>query len=140
LLFPNEKQNPVAERGRAGTLAILWQVRHNITHNTGVLTDSDARRLTLMVKTEVKSGNTLNPDLSDLRYVKRFLVETADHTNNRIGQRIADLLTERHQDDSTLFVPQELANSISRSFQQSLTIDGLYSARPRLRHCSAERY
>ena len=128
LLFPNEKQNPVAERGRAGALAILWQVRHNITHNTGVLTDSDARRLTLMVKTEVKSGNTLNPDLSDLRYVKRFLVETADHTNNRIGQRIADLLTERHQDDSTLFVPQELANSISRSFQQSLTIDGLTGA------------
>jgi hypothetical protein len=123
-LFPNEKQQPTIERGRACTLAILWQVRHNITHNTGVLTDSDARRLTLMVKTEVKAGNTLNPDLSDLRYVKRFLVETADHTNIRIGQRLANLLTERHQDDPTLFVPQELADSISRSFQQSLTING----------------
>ena len=123
-LFPNEKQNPPSERDRASTLAILWQVRHNITHNTGVLTESDARRLTLMVKAEVNSGDALNPDLFDLRYVKRFLVETADHTNNRIGQRLAELLTEWQQDDSTLFVPQELANSISNSFQQSLTIDG----------------
>ena len=123
-LFPNEKQNPSSERDRASTLAILWQVRHNITHNTGVLTDSDARRVTLMVRAKVNSGDTLNPDLFDLRYVKRFLVEIADHTNNRIGQRLAELLTERHQDDSTLFVPQELAASISSSFQQSLTIDG----------------
>ncbi len=108
-LFPTEKHNPVAERARASTLAILWQVRHNITHNTGVLTDSDARRLTMMVKTRVTSGNTLDPQLSDLRYVKRFLVETADHTNNRIGQRLAVLLTERYQDDPTLFIPQEQA-------------------------------
>lgn len=39
-LFPNEKQQPVAERERARTLAILWQVRHTITHNVGVLTES----------------------------------------------------------------------------------------------------
>ncbi len=129
-LFPNERQNPPAERDRATTLAILWQVRHNITHNTGVLTDSDARRLTLMVKTEVQSGNTLDPNLFDLRYVKRFLIETADHTNDRIGQRLADLLTERHQDDSTLFVPQELADSISGRFQQSLSINGFAGVVP----------
>ena len=44
-LFPNEKQQPNGERDRAGTLAILWQVRHHVTHNTGVLTDSDASAL-----------------------------------------------------------------------------------------------
>jgi hypothetical protein len=77
-----------------------------------------------MVKTKVNSGSALNPGLSDLRYVKRFLVETADHTNHRIGRRLADLLTERYQDDSTLFAPQALADSISKSFQQSLTISG----------------
>ncbi len=123
-VFPNEKQNPAGERDRARTLAILWQVRHNITHNTGVLTDTDARRLTLMVKAEVASGNMLSPNLSDLRYVKRFLVETANLTNNRIGNRLADLLTERHEDDATLFNPQELADSISGRFQKSLTIHG----------------
>lgn len=124
-LFPNEKQPPAAERDRARTLAILWQLRHNITHNTGVLTDSDARRLTLMVKSRVQPDNMLNPTLSDLRYVKRFLVETANHTNNRIGHRLAELLTERHQDDATSFVAQEMADSISGSFLQPLTIDGV---------------
>jgi hypothetical protein len=124
-LFPTEKKPPARERERASTLAILWQVRHNITHNTGVLTDSDARRLTLLVKAEVKSGNTINPSLSDLRYVKRFLVETAKHTNDRIGRRLAGLLTERHQDDATLFDPQQWSDRISLSFQQALTIDGV---------------
>jgi hypothetical protein len=62
-LFPNEKQNPILERERANTLAILWQLRHNITHNTGVLTDSDARRLSLMVKSRVARGNVLSPVL-----------------------------------------------------------------------------
>jgi hypothetical protein len=100
-------------------------LRHNITHNTGVLTDSDVRRLTLMVKSKVQPGDTLNPTLADLRYVKRLLVETANHTNNRIGRRLAELLTERYQDDLTLFDSQKLADAISESFQQSLTIDGV---------------
>jgi hypothetical protein len=128
-LFPNERQNPTSEHERANTLAILWQLRHNITHNTGVLTDSDARRLTLMVKARVTRGNTLNPDLFDLRYVKRFLVETANHTNDRIGRRLASLLTERYGDDSTLFDRQNLADNISQTFQQSLPIDG-YTGSP----------
>ena len=34
-----------------------------------------------------KVRDLLNPNLFDLRYVKRFLVETAHHTNARIGQR-----------------------------------------------------
>jgi hypothetical protein len=125
-LFPNEKQSPPAERARASTLAILWQVRHNITHNTGVLTDSDARRLTLMVKAEVKSNETLDPTLLDLRYVKRFLSETAEHTNERIARRLADMLTERHQDDRTLFDPQEMALSIANSFEVWLKIAGCH--------------
>lgn len=124
-LFPAEKEGPTSEHARAKTLEILWQVRHNITHNTGYLTDSDARRLTLIVKARIVSGETLSPNLNDLRYVKRFLVEAANHTNDRIGKRLADLLTERHQDDPTLFVPMDLAHSISASFQKSLTINGV---------------
>lgn len=127
-LFPNEKQTPIAERDRAKTLAILWQIRHNITHNTGFLTDSDARRLTLMVKAEVESGKTLSPSRFDLRYVKRFLVETAVHTNQRIGQRLAALLSELHADNPTLFVPQTLADAISVSFQQPLIVAGALGA------------
>lgn len=124
-IFPNEKQQPESERARATTLSILWQVRHNIAHNTGVLTDSDARRIALMVKSRVRSGEFLNPSRQDLRYVKRFLVETANHTNHRIAARMAALLTERYRDDPTLFAPQEQADSLSRSFQRPLTVSGV---------------
>lgn len=123
-LFPNSRQPPDTERERASTLAILWQLRHNITHNTGLLTDADARRLTLMVREQVDSGELINPDLRDLRYVKRFLVETADHTNNRVGTRLAALLSELHADDPHLFDPQEKADAVSVSFQHSLTVAG----------------
>ncbi len=123
-LFPNQKQQPAAERDRAKTLAILWQVRHNITHNTGLLTDADACRLTLMVRSKIASGESISPDISDLRYVKRFLVETANHTNNRIGLRLAELLTELYTDDNTLFDPQATANAVSSGFQQALTVAG----------------
>ncbi len=123
-LFPNTKQRPDTERERAKTLAILWQLRHNITHNTGLLTDSDARRLTLMVQRPVHAGVSINPDLRDLRYVKRFLVETAEHTNRRVGFRLATLLTERHAEDPGLFIPQATADETSVKFQMSLNVGG----------------
>ncbi|QDV85805.1 hypothetical protein [Planctomycetes bacterium TBK1r] len=123
-LFPNARQQPAAERERAKTLGILWQLRHNITHNTGLLTDSDARRLTLMVKQQVAPGESINPSNHDLRYVERFLVETADRTNVRIAERLAELLTELHTDNPSLFTPQDKADSVSSGFQQSLIIAG----------------
>jgi hypothetical protein len=56
--------------------------------------------------------------------VKRFLFETAQHTNQRIGHRLAGLLTEIHQVDSTLFDAQAKADAISQQFGIALTING----------------
>ena len=123
-MFPNKKQNPPAERDRAETLAILWQIRHNITHNTGFLTDSDAKKLTLLVRSEVESGCMICPNLHDLRYVKQFLDETAKNTNDRIADRLAILLTELQADDPSLFDPQEIANEVSSKFQKVLQVAG----------------
>ncbi len=81
-----------------------------------------------MVKAEVEAGKTLTPSLFDLRYVKRFLVETAFHTNQRIGQRLASLLSDLYADNGTLFVPQDVADTISVSFQQRLTVAGTLGA------------
>ncbi len=123
-LFPNEKQQPVAERERARTLAILWQVRHTITHNVGVLTESDSSKLRFLLKEQIAVGTLLAPTKEDLRYVKRFLFETARHTNRRIGQRLAELLTEIHQADSELFDARSVADKISTQFGLALTIHG----------------
>ena len=77
-----------------------------------------------MVKEQVNAGVSINPDLHDLRYVKRFLVETADLTNTRVGLRLASLLTERHTEDSQLFTPQTIADAVSANFQMSLSVGG----------------
>jgi hypothetical protein len=124
LLFPNARQSPVADRERAKTLSILWQVRHNLAHNVGVITKSDALKLRLLVKGNVNAERLLSPTENDLRYVKRFLFETAEIVNRKVGDRLALLLTEIHRDDPTLFESQQLADSVSQGFGYALTIDG----------------
>ncbi len=123
-LFPGPSQAPVAERERAATLAILWQLRHNSAHNVGVLTHSDSMKLRILVGGPVAADRRLSPSSKDLRYVKRFLSETATSVNGRIGLRLAHLLDRLHVADSTLFDAQAKANEVSRSFALSVAIHG----------------
>lgn len=123
-LYPKPRQQPQTEQDRAATLAILWQVRHTITHNVGHLTAADAKRLRLLIKGDVAAEQTLAPDRKDLKYVQQFLTETALHTNQRISNRLADVLTDFHTEDATLFTPQEIATNLAKRFQVSMTIAG----------------
>lgn len=123
-LFPNVDQHPASERERAKTLAILWQVRHNLTHNSGVLTGSDAAKLRMLSRTEVGADRLLTPTRIDLRYVHKFLADTADYANRWVGGKLALLLTEIHRQNSTVFDNQAKADEISRIFHLSLEIDG----------------
>ncbi len=126
-LFPDAKQTsrPEPERTRANTLAILWQIRHSITHNTGVLTLSDARKLTLMSQTVVAGDRQLDPNRHDLTYVKRFLQETSRYVNGKVALRLGELLTERLQHDPSLIEDiQELADRVSNQIQQAIVVDG----------------
>lgn len=124
-LFPASNQDPAPERATAVTLAILWQVRHNIAHNVGLLTRSDSLKLRLLVKRSVSPEKMLNPSASDLRHVKRFLSETASRTNERVGKRLALILTKLHENDPSLFDAQDAADSISRKCGNILTVDGI---------------
>ena len=121
-LFPEENQRPINERERAKTISILWQIRHNLAHNVGVLTHSDAMKFSVLVKRSVPADCRLAPTTDDLRYVKRFLFETARLTNQRIGERLAELLTLFHQDNPALFDAQDKANIVSQQFALALTI------------------
>lgn len=127
-LFPNEQQQPVGDRNRAKTLAVLWQLRHNLAHNVGAVTRSDALKLRLLVKGNVVADRLLSPEENDLRYVKRFLFETAEVVNTKVGDRLAALLTEIHRGDPTLFDARQAADSISNGFGYSLTVDGAVGA------------
>lgn len=64
------------------------------------------------------------PTREDIRYLKRFLDETADRCNRRIGERLADLVTVIHATDPGLFVPQAMADAVTRTFGFVLTVAG----------------
>jgi hypothetical protein len=123
-LFPQSNQQPAGERDRAATLAFLWQVRHNLAHNVGVITHSDSMRFRLLLGRPVEKDRRLFPSLDDLRYAVQFLTDIASNTNLRVGSRLAQLLTSFHSIDPTLFDAQALANEISQLFTFSVTIDG----------------
>src|SRR5207253_2404426 len=109
-LFPQAHQQPAAERACAATLAILWQIRHNLAHNVGVITHSDSMKFRVLIGGSVEANRQLSPSDNDLRYAKRFLTETASRTNERVGKRLASLLETFHIADPTLFDAQGKAN------------------------------
>lgn len=123
-MFPQSNQQPAAERDRAATLAIMWQIRHNLAHNVGVITHSDSVKFQVLTRGPVAAGRRLFPSMDDLRYVKRFLSETAARTNQRVGIRLAELLTGFHTADPTLFDARARANEVSERFVLPVTING----------------
>jgi hypothetical protein len=121
LLFPKQ---PTDERERYDTLGIVWQLRHTIVHNVGVITQSDAIKLRLLVRAPVPQMQVLAPTRDDIRYLKRFLDETAERSNRRIGGRLAEFLTAIHAADPGLFIPQEAADAVTRTFGFVLSVAG----------------
>jgi hypothetical protein len=123
-LFPLRGESPAGERERAATLAILWQVRHNLAHNLGVVTHSDAMKFRVLVGGSVTPDRRLFPTADDLRYVKRFLSETANRVNQRVGARLAEILTMFHTTDPGLFDARAKADEVSGRFAFAVTING----------------
>jgi hypothetical protein len=72
----------------------------------------------------------LSPVRDDLRFLKRFLDETAEASNRRIGARLAELLSTIHADNSALFAPQEMADRLTQSFGIVLAVAGMPGALP----------
>ncbi|MGP0065737.1 MAG: hypothetical protein ACLQGP_19300 [Isosphaeraceae bacterium] len=107
---------------RAATLVILWQLRHNLTHNSGVLTGSDSMKLRVVTRRPVEKGRILVPTEEDLRYAKRFFSETADDINSRVGIQLATLLTAAHRESAALVDPQTKADELTDIFSIPLSI------------------
>ncbi len=110
---------------RAATLAVLWQIRHNLTHNSGVLTGSDSMKLRVLTGRPVEKGRLLVPTDEDLRYAKRFFTETADEINSKVGKQLADLLTAVHGESATLIDPQTKADEVANIFAMPLSIENV---------------
>jgi hypothetical protein len=123
-LFPEENQQPQGERARARTLAILWQVRHTITHNVGVITGSDAAKFRMLVKGMASPDRVLRITKRDIVYTKKFLSESGQQVNERIGKRLETLLDGLHRDNPALFDARNMAGRVSRQLGFSITVNG----------------
>lgn len=121
-LFPKQ---PKLDEERYETLSIVWQLRHTMVHNVGVITQSDAIKLRLLAREQVAAPRVLCPTRDDLRYLKRFLDETADLCNNRIGNRLAELLSIIHGGNPALFDPQQAADRLTQVFGFVLSVAGV---------------
>ena len=129
-LFPQRNQQPVDEQWRFPVLGLIWQMRHSIVHNVGVITQSDAVKLRLWAREAVEAPRILAPTRDDLRYVKLFLDETADLCNRRVGDRLAQLLTDMHNDTPGLFEAQREADHLTAAFGFVLSVGGLPGVLP----------
>ena len=122
-LFPNPKQLP-NEAWRSKTMSVVWQLRHSIVHNVGVITISDAAKLRILTQEEVVGPRLLVPTANDIRYLKSFLDETATLWNSRIATRLGELLSTLHLQSPGLFGSQEYANRLAASFRLPVTVAG----------------
>lgn len=123
-LFPKKDQQPADERWRFETMSLIWQIRHTAVHNVGVVTQSDAVKLRLWAKEIVPAPRILAPTRGDLNNLKRFLDETANRCNQRIGERLAQLLSTIHTSTPALFHPQAMADRVASIFRLPLHVAG----------------
>jgi hypothetical protein len=75
-----------------------------------------------MCQWAIDAPRVLTPSNSDVRYAKLFLDETALWGNDRVADRLAEVLSERHADDATLFDPTAKAAELTRLFRKTITV------------------
>jgi hypothetical protein len=123
-LFLEENQQPQSERARAKTPSVLWQIRHTITHNVGVITGSDAAKFRILIKRAVSPDRVLRLSKRDIIRTDKFLFEASRSVNQRVGKRLGALLDGLHRDSRALFDAQDMADRVSRQLGFAITING----------------
>lgn len=127
LLLPKQ---PAVEGERYETLQLVWQLRHSVVHNVGVVTETDAVKLRVLSRHRVPAPRVLVPTVHDMDYLGRFLQETATRCNGRVAERLAELLTRIHADDPTLIDPADRARYLADTFRVPVTVAGEPAAPP----------
>ena len=78
----------------------------------------------------VSSPSLLMPTRMDVVHVKRFLDDTVQSVNRRVGERLAELLTSLRGSLNLTFDPQERANQLSRQLNLVATVAGATGVLP----------
>ena len=100
--------------GKQEILSVLWQLRHSIVHNFGVVTQSDAVKLSRLCKRQINGDVQLDIRRTDFWYVKLFIMEFAEAANSKVHTELQNVLTNHFMtssdDADKLTKAQEVAN------------------------------
>jgi hypothetical protein len=116
--------NSAADKDRMRTVETLWQLRHTLAHNLGMVTRSDAAKLRLLTKGPIDAPKILAPRGPDVWYAKNFLDDATESANSRVATALSTLLTDLRFSDPTLFDPQTRADELARQFRVQVTVAG----------------
>jgi len=114
-IFP-QSQQPIAEQFRFPIMATIFQIRHTAVHNLGVVTKSDAAKLRQLTRSDIQSDGVFAPTFNDVRYLKRFLDDTAKSINDRVGDRLAELLAKLLDEGLLVFDAAEKKDDLAKIF------------------------
>ncbi|MGL4553479.1 MAG: hypothetical protein ACRC33_20120, partial [Gemmataceae bacterium] len=117
-----------AERERFETLAILWQLRHTAVHNVGVITRSDAVKLSVLARQRVEAPRLLTPTKPHLVKAKNYLDWMAEESNRRIGEELARVLTTIHTSSPGQLEPAAAASRLTTTFDFAILVGGVGAA------------
>jgi hypothetical protein len=119
-LFDDKVPNGL--RSDTQTLRIIFQLRHTIAHNVGILTRSDASKLERLLNRRLSSPRELDIDRKHVFYLQQFLAALADELNKVIADRLGLVLTEFHTVSSHLIDPSAKAQELASTFQVPFVI------------------
>ncbi len=105
-----------AKSDRRTLVDVLWQLRHSIVHNAGVITKSDALKLRLLTRRVVDAPRMLAPTRNDTLCVKLYLDRVVKEINREVAGELCQLMTTLLDADATLFDPAIMAQAVADRF------------------------
>lgn len=125
-VFPmtSPQQGTTVAVNRSKLIPAIFQLRHTLVHNLGVITESDATKLRRILQSPIEGNKVLRPSSWNVLQVKKILDEAAKDINSRMAIRLAELLEKMYQESYMIVDPASKARELATLFRTSVTICG----------------
>lgn len=109
---------------RSQLIPAVFQLRHTLVHNLGVITQSDATKLRRILQSSIQGNKVLRPSAWNVYQIKKILDESANDINGRMATRRLELLEKMHQENYLSVNPALKTQELSTLFGVPVTICG----------------
>ncbi|MCO5166607.1 MAG: hypothetical protein M9894_09605 [Planctomycetes bacterium] len=126
--FPSPKQKPVARRRFHAPLQMVWQLRHVLVHNAGVISPSDAVKLRVLADEAVDGARRLRPTKNEVYQVKLLLDEAVVVVNSAVRDRLQVVLDGVCTKTPTVTPALHEVQRLASAFDLPFTVLGVSAA------------